>query len=185
MRFDNTPHIRQYAGLKFCPLSSNGSGVYSKGSFYWEFDAKPSLFSKTYRVLIVWDFTFVTPKVYILNNELHEVARDKQIPHLYSAEKIQLCLFYPEYNEFNEFMPLCDTIIPWTYLWLMYYEEWLYSGTWKGGDAPHSEVPIVEEDTNKIHKSSPSDNVQYLKKSTTDRIYEKRKRAFDKQIILE
>jgi len=176
LKFHKTPHIQHYAGLKICPYSTKGNGKFTKDYFYWEFDAKPSDFSKTYRVLLVWDFKFVAPKVYILNNELNEVELTKKIPHLYCRKKIQLCLFYPQYNEFNGLMSLCDTIIPWTYLWLMYYEEWLYSGEWKGGDAPHAEISSAGEDFNSSQESSK------VKKSTTDKIYERRKKAFDIEI---
>lgn len=30
-------------------------------------------------------------------------------------------------------MRLDQTIVPWTMLWLFYFEEWLASGDWKGG----------------------------------------------------
>lgn len=182
MKHRQTPHIRYragYAGLKFCPLSSNGSGEFTKDYFYWEFDAKPSTFSKKYRVLLVWDFKFVAPKVYILDNELREVELTKTIPHLYNREKMELCLYFPDYNEFDRSMSLCESIIPWTYLWLQYYEEWLYSGEWKGGDAPHPEVT----DSNDGSGVQGSDKRKKIRKPVTDIIYEKRKKVFDKNII--
>ena len=126
--------------------------------------------------MLIWAFNLAVPKVYILDNEFREVERTKSIPHLYCRNKIQLCLYYPEYKEFNEFMALCETIIPWTYLWLMYYEEWLYSGEWKGGDAPHPEISSAEEDFDSAQESS---KVKKVKKSVTDIIYERRKKAFD------
>lgn len=183
MKHGKTPHIRYragYTGLKHCPLSSNGNGEFTKDYFYWEFDAKPSTFSKTYRVLLIWDFNFAAPKVYILDSELHEVELTKRIPHLYCREKIQLCLFYPDYNEFDRSMSLCESIIPWTYLWLQYYEEWLYSGEWKGGDAPHPEVSSIQEDVDLMRESS---RVKKVKKPVTDIIYEQRKKAFEKNNI--
>lgn len=182
MKRIKTPHIRYragYAGLKFCPLSLNGSGEYTNKYFYWEFDAKPSTFSKTYRVLLIWDYKLVAPSVYILNNELHEVELTKRIPHLYSRDKIQLCLYYPEYKEFNVFMSLCETIIPWTYLWLMYYEEWLYSGEWKGGDAPHSTI-LRSDDIDLVEEPS---EVKKVKKPISDIIYARRKKVFDALIL--
>jgi len=179
LKSKTTPHIRYragYAGLKFCPLSSNGKGEFTKNYFYWEFEAKPTIFSKIYRVLLIWDFQFAAPKVYILNNELHEVELTKRIPHLYCREKIQLCLYYPEYEEFNKYMSLCETIIPWTYRWLQYYEEWLFSGKWKGGDAPHN---IVSGNERGASLEQVSHTVKHNKKSITDRIYKQRKEAFE------
>ena len=30
-------------------------------------------------------------------------------------------------------MSISGTIVPWTILWLFYFEEWLMSDEWKGG----------------------------------------------------
>jgi len=30
-------------------------------------------------------------------------------------------------------MRLDQTVVPWTALWLLYFEEWLFSGEWAGG----------------------------------------------------
>ena len=177
MKFIKTPYIQHYAGLKLCTLSANGYGEYNKTNFYWEFDVKPSKFSKIYRILLIWDFKYKAPKVFILNNEVVKVGKTRIIPHLYDREKIQLCLYYPQYSEYNELMPLCDTIIPWTYRWLQYYEEWLYSNEWKGGDAPHPVSLNVESEDEIIHEISNS--TKYIKKSTIDKIYSKRKKIFD------
>jgi len=179
LRHGKTPHIRYragYIGLKHCPLSSNGSGEFTKNYFYWEFDANPSTFSKIYRVLLVWDFKYVVPNVYILNNELCVVGLTHRIPHIYCKEKIKLCLYFPDYNEFDRTMSLCESVIPWTYLWLQYYEEWLYSGEWKGGDAPHPLVSNVKEDNDSTQESS---RVKKIKKPVSDIIYERRKKYFD------
>ena len=182
MKHKQAPHIRYragYAGLKFCPLSFSGKGKFTNNYFYWEFEAKPSIFSKVYRVLLIWDFQFAAPKVYILNSELRETELTKRIPHLYCREKLQLCLYYPEYKEFDRYMSLCETIIPWIYLWLKYYEEWLYSGEWKGGDAPHSIVQNNKEEVSSVQESCKT---KRDKKSVTDRIYEQRKKAFDLEV---
>jgi hypothetical protein len=56
---------------------------------------------------------------------------DKKIPHMYSQET--LCLYMPKYAEFTRKKYISATIIPWTYLWLYYYEVWHTTGEWKGG----------------------------------------------------
>ncbi len=168
-----------FLALKHCTLSSiNAKGKFKKNYFYWEFDAKPSTFSKIYRVLLVWDFKYATPQVFILNDELRKVEKTRNIPHLYCREKIKLCLYYPGYSEFNMFMPLCKTIIPWTYYWLQYYEEWLVSGEWKGGDAPHNTIPVNNQER--------TENISVSKKkklSIVDRVYKERKNIFDTKHI--
>jgi hypothetical protein len=179
-RYLHNNHAKHFTSLTLCPLSSNGSGAIEKDYFYWEFDVKPSTFSRVYRVLLIWDFSKNNPQVYILNEEVHKVANKRVIPHLYSQEKIQLCLFKPSYNQFSMSMSLCETIIPWTYLWISYYEEWLYSDEWKGGG-------IHPESTKEKKLTSPSKKVKVnarrvknkkYKKLLVDKIYEKRKKNY-------
>ena len=67
----------------------------------------------------------VLDPVLVLNNI------DEKIPHMYSQET--LCLFMPKYAEFTRKNYISTTIIPWTYLWLYYYEVWHTTGEWKGG----------------------------------------------------
>jgi len=141
---NHAANLAQYfESLKLCLLSSNSSRQIKKNHFYWEFDVKLSTFSRIYKVLLIWDFSKNSPSVYILNDEVHKIVKERTIPHLYSHEKIQLCLHYPKYKDFSKSMSLCETIVPWTYLWISYYEEWLYSNEWKG-DGVHiksSELP--------------------------------------------
>jgi hypothetical protein len=131
--FETVSYAQHFISLKFCPLSSNGSGKLQKNNFYWNFNIKPFTFSKIYHISLKWNFNDVSPKVYILNQEVHEVAKKKTIPHLYCQKKIELCLYYPSSNGFSSEIPLCNTIISWTHLWISYYEDWLHSGEWKGG----------------------------------------------------
>ena len=55
----------------------------------------------------------------------------KKVPHLYSNGS--LCLYYPEYQEWNYRDSWAETLIPWTSLWLFYYEIWKETGNWLGG----------------------------------------------------
>ena len=176
-KFHKPQYYQHFISLKQCPLSSNGTGKLEKNYFYWEFDVKPSDFSKVYRVLLIWDINKVAPSVYILNTELYKVAKERNIPHLYSQEQIRLCLYYPTYNEFSRSMSLCETIIPWIYWWLSYYEEWLYSGEWKGGGI-HPEVNQKEKKASPLKKVIMKKKKKKFKKSTIDKIYEKRRKAY-------
>ena len=45
---------------------------------------------------------------------------------------MRLCLYLPASGEWDNTMLLDQTIVPWTYLWLAYFEEWLWSDGWKG-----------------------------------------------------
>lgn len=73
------------------------------------------------------------PKVYVTSPNLLELANGRKIPHLYSQKKQKLCLFLPQVREWHSAKILSRTVVPWIYLWLFYFEEWLFSDEWKGG----------------------------------------------------
>jgi hypothetical protein len=47
----------------------------------------------------------------------------------------------PKAGEWNSSRFISETIVPWTSLWLFYFEEWLLSDEWKGGGVhpPHKD----------------------------------------------
>lgn len=84
------------------------------------------------------------PGVQILDPPLKR--RDNlPIPHVFKGNK--LCLFRFKYGEWNARRPLSETILPWTSLWLFYYEIWLITGVWHGGgEHPEAEDGKYPED---------------------------------------
>lgn len=70
-------------------------------------------------------------QVRVINPILIKNMNDEDIPHMYSQDR--LCLFMPKYSEFTRKNYISDTIIPWTSLWLYYYELWHTTGKWLGG----------------------------------------------------
>jgi hypothetical protein len=73
------------------------------------------------------------PKVFVMQPNLHELAQGRRLPHIYSDNPPKLCLYLPRAFEWNRSHRLDRTIVPWTALWLFYFEEWLWSDEWKGG----------------------------------------------------
>lgn len=94
---------------------------------------KPTSRSNSYTVEIKYNIIKKKPlvEVKILDPILIKNEKEEEIPHMYSQES--LCLFMPKYNEFKKTDLICDTIIPWTSLWVYYYEIWHTTGTWLGG----------------------------------------------------
>lgn len=72
-----------------------------------------------------------TPKLKIVSPSLLKNEKGEDPPHLYPNG--DLCLYRPKYNEFTKKDYLADTVIPWTSLWLYYYEIWQTTGEWQGG----------------------------------------------------
>ena len=75
------------------------------------------------------------PKVQVVSPLLLSRAPEESIPHRYSDGS--LCLHYPKSREWRMDSRLDLTIIPWTVLWLFFYERWLEGDPWLGGGTNH------------------------------------------------
>ncbi|MBN2093354.1 hypothetical protein JW964_27265 [candidate division KSB1 bacterium] len=95
----------------------------------WEITLQPTPLSQEYLIRMTYKSTN-RPYVKIIEPELQSYNNEK-IPHLFSDGS--LCLFRYKYNEWNPSMRIADTIIPWTALWLYYFEIWCVTGIWYGG----------------------------------------------------
>jgi len=102
---------------------------FKNNKLIWIGDIKPTSLSKNYKAKIEYklknrpDVTILSPPFRRYNN--------KPLPHVFKGEK--LCVFRYKYAEWSPGMRIDETIIPWTSLWLIYYEVWLLTGEWYGG----------------------------------------------------
>lgn len=86
-----------------------------------------------------------TIEVRVLDPELRTRpdAPEEPIPHLYrdSDDRSSLCLYDPGVesvtSEWQPWMPLAATIVPWAAEWLGHYEFWLATGRWHGPEVRH------------------------------------------------
>ncbi|WP_156995944.1 hypothetical protein [Paenibacillus stellifer] len=94
----------------------------------WTGELQPTELSCVYKVQM--EFTEDKgPSVQVLSPKLQK--RDgKDIPHMYRQKT--LCLYYPKLKEWRKIQWLHKSIIPWTTLWLYFYEIWLLTGKWEG-----------------------------------------------------
>jgi hypothetical protein len=49
------------------------------------------------------------------------------------CDEERLCLYLPSADEWMPTQLIAETIVPWTSLWLFYYETWHATGEWLGG----------------------------------------------------
>ena len=84
----------------------------------------------TYQVVVNYKMS-ESPKVFVTEPQL------ERPPHLYDDGS--LCLYYPKDvgKRWERNSKIAETIIPWTALWLHYYELYLETGEWLGPEAPH------------------------------------------------
>ena len=96
----------------------------------WQGNVRPGALLGNYYVEI--DYLYCQmPDVRVLAPGL-ERYRNEPVPHLYTGER--LCLYFNngQKREWNPFLWLADTTLPWTALWLYFYEHWLVTGEWLG-----------------------------------------------------
>lgn len=104
-----------------------------RGATEWRGSFQPRETSPVYTVAVrISHGVGAVPQVRVRSPALMRNA-----PHLYSDGT--LCLYWPQEWRWRYDTLLAETILPWTALWLYYYELWLDCGEWLGPsshDAP-------------------------------------------------
>jgi hypothetical protein len=94
------------------------------GGAVWRGTLQPREISSIYQVEIRYKLGGV-PEVRVVSPSLVS-----NVPHLYSNGT--LCLYWPKEWRWRGNELISETILPWTALWLYYYELWLDTGAWLG-----------------------------------------------------
>ncbi len=94
---------------------------------------RPAAWCGEYRVHIAYAYGD-RPHVWVQEPRPVKLAHGEVTPHL--NEDGTLCLYDPDGGEWGPDRSIADTTVPWTSLWLLYYEDWLITRDWKGGGAP-------------------------------------------------
>jgi hypothetical protein len=68
-----------------------------------------------------------------MDPHLPTLASGRELPHVYEQDPTRLCLYLPGSGEWSSAMRISETIVPWSVLWLFYFEDWLATGDWGGG----------------------------------------------------
>jgi len=140
-------HIRGKHGLSLAQqvlfLRSNpiirGSGSIKDRTLVWSTEVQPTPISRTYKVVIQYRHGNA-PAVSVQDPELSQLAPGRDIPHVYHGP-LRLCLYLPGSGEWTTSSRIDNTIVPWTYLWLLYFEHWLATDNWKGGGQHPGDQP--------------------------------------------
>lgn len=115
-------HIRGRFPTFTCRLNRGHSAT-------WKGRIQPRETSPAYEVAIKYQIGMV-PRVRVCWPPLHPRA-----PHVYGDGT--LCLYWPEEWRWDRSTLIAETILPWTALWLYYYELWLDTGEWLGPSSLH------------------------------------------------
>lgn len=116
-----------------------GMGTVRRNKLTWQAPIQPTALARTYLATITYQMG-KTPDVRIEEPGLELLAEGRSLPHVYK-DPLRLCLYLPGTREWEAQKRIDQTIIPWTYLWLYYFEDWLWTDDWKGegrhpGDEP-------------------------------------------------
>jgi len=116
---------------------------WKKNTVIWTGVLQPTSLSMKYTVEITYSLDMRQPEVHVLAPSL-KIRGEEKIPHFYPGNK--LCLFRPKKKEWTKEMLIAETIVPWTSLWLYYYEIWHATGKWLGG----GEHPVIKNKKKKF-----------------------------------
>ena len=83
------------------------------------------------------------PKIRVLFPKLRLAKGERKIPHMFNQER--LCLFRGINKHWDPSVGFNRNIIPWTSMWLYYYEMWLATGKWMGG-GEHPSVNLLKKE---------------------------------------
>lgn len=100
----------------------------------WKGTLQPTDTSPRYTVKISYRFDnqfSKAPRVWVLSPEIHPNAK-----HRYRDQS--LCLYYPKDRSWTPYKFISETIVPWTSLWLLFYEIWLDTDHWYGSEVAHT-----------------------------------------------
>jgi hypothetical protein len=129
---------QQFLGLRTNPVCA-GTGSLRAGELVWRYSASPTPLSRRYDVRVTFG-QGGTPRVFIDAPDLAALAEGRRLPHVYEQRPTRLCLYLPRTGEWEDWMPLDRTIVPWAALWLFYFEDWLAFGEWNsGGEHPQED----------------------------------------------
>lgn len=104
---------------------------------------KPTEESRTYIIKLSATIGSRIVRVYPVLPYIGTRVNGKKVPHMFNNGS--LCLFYPKDLEWKYTDSWAGTLIPWTALWLYYYEIWFVTGEWLGGGI-HGLSPKIQKD---------------------------------------
>jgi len=108
-----------------------GEGGITRGVLRWRVEVRPTPLSRSYVVRIEYKLGD-SPDVFVEDPDIQLLAQDREIPHVY-RNPLRLCLYRPGLGQWQASDRIDQTIVPWIFIWLYYFEDWLAFGDWKGG----------------------------------------------------
>lgn len=149
-RRELTP-AQQFVNLKANPLT-RGDGELVRGRLSWRYVGRPSPISRAY-ALRIEHAPGEAPSVFVDGPDLVAIAGGRDLPHVYSQDPTRLCLYLPGTGEWEPCLLIDRTIVPWSVLWLWYFEDWLSTDVWGGGGLHPRDLPGPERERRAVRRA--------------------------------
>src|SRR5690349_9488719 len=112
--------LQQLINLKLSPICE-GYGAVRLGRLTWHCAAQPEPLARVYPPRIEYQ-QGCAPEVYVVQPHLSQRADGRKLPHVYAQDPARLCLYLPGTGEWSQSKRISETIVPWSLLWLWYFE---------------------------------------------------------------
>jgi hypothetical protein len=145
---------QQFEALRQSPLALEGHGTLGVGKFHYQYYAQPTVLSRLYLIRITYR-QYQHPNVYVIEPDLVVLADNRKLPHVYQQSPPDLCLYLPNTGEWSPEKLISKTILPWSILWLYFFEDWLATDQWNGGgEHPSGVRGRMTHNMNKLKRNS-------------------------------
>ena len=111
--------------------------VWKNGIGIWKGTLQPREISPVYEIQIKYN-PGLRPKVWVTKPEIRLGTN-----HQYNDKS--LCLWWYKEWDWSPSQDISKTVVPWTALWLYYYELWSDTGDWLAPSAPHGPALMRSE----------------------------------------
>lgn len=116
----------------------------------WEGVVRPLPYTNKYKLCLNYE-RYWPPRVWIVEPNFSKL---NGLPHVYSNNR--LCLYHPDDWAWSSSCDIIDTIIRWSMMWIVYYEDYARTGKWRGPEASHE---MKKKDADSQNESlSPTKN---------------------------
>jgi hypothetical protein len=110
-----------------------GAGIIARSRLVWDQSLQPHALAHRYQCRLEHKLQGY-PSLCCLDPALSVLADGRTLPHVNSRmEPVEMCLFMRNSECWNDGMVLADIVLPLAFYWLAHFEDWLYSGVWRGG----------------------------------------------------
>lgn len=106
----------------------------------WEGEVQPFWYTNKYTLCLNYERLW-PPRIWVVNPDFSTL---KGLPHVYAGNR--LCLYHPSDWSWKSSCNITDTIIRWAQMWLVYFEDYLRTGIWRGPEAEHKVALRSDDD---------------------------------------